>query len=221
MAVEAVIWDFGGVITTSPFEAFRRYERERGLPRDFLRSVNAKNPDVNAWARFERAEIDADAFDAAFAQESEALGARVPGRDVIGLLAGDIRPRIVAALGACKARYRVGCITNNAPTGHGAGMARNADQARQVAEVLAMFDEVIESSKIGLRKPDPRIYQMMCEKLAVAPRACVYLDDLGVNCKPADALGMVAIKVDNEEQALADLARALGLELAELTGDAA
>src|SRR5580658_8333488 len=96
--VEAVIWDFGGVLTTSPFEAFRRYERERGLPRDFLRAVNAKNPDVNAWARFERSEIDAEAFDAAFAEESETLGARVPGRDVIALLAGDLRPRMISAL---------------------------------------------------------------------------------------------------------------------------
>jgi putative hydrolase of the HAD superfamily len=218
MAVKALIWDFGGVLTTSPFEAFRRFERERGLPKDFLRSVNARDPDTNAWARFERAEIDADAFDVAFAEESAALGARVEGREVIRLLSGDLRPRMVAALAACKGRYRLGCITNNAPTGHGSGMARDADQARRVAEVLGLFDHVIESSKIGLRKPDPRIYEMMCERLAVSPAACVYLDDLGVNCKPAAALGMVAIKVESEAQALSDLSRALGLDVIALIG---
>jgi putative hydrolase of the HAD superfamily len=212
MPIEALIWDFGGVLTTSPFEAFRRFERERGLPENFLRSVNARNPDDNAWARFERAEIDADAFDAAFAEESEALGARVEGREVIRLLAGDLRPRMVAALRACKGRYRLGCITNNAPTGHGSAMARDADQARRVADVLGLFDQVLESSKIGLRKPDPRIYQMMCERLAVSPVSCLYLDDLGVNCKPAAALGMVAIKVESETQALVELSRALGLD---------
>jgi putative hydrolase of the HAD superfamily len=213
MGVEALIWDFGGVLTTSPFEAFRRFEREHGLPQDFLRSVNARNPDANAWARFERAEIDADAFDLAFAEESGALGQRVEGREVIRLLAGNLRPRMVAVLRACKGRYRLGCITNNAPTGHGSGMARDELQARQVADVFALFDEVIESSKIGLRKPDPRIYEMMCRRLAIAPGHCVYLDDLGVNCKPAAKLGMVAIKVESEDQALSELSRALGLDV--------
>ena len=60
---------------------------------------------------------------------------------------------------------------------------------------MPLFDAIIESSKAGVRKPDPRIYQMMCELLAVEPAACVYLDDLGVNCKPAAELGMTAIKV--------------------------
>jgi putative hydrolase of the HAD superfamily len=212
--IEALIWDFGGVLTTSPFEAFRRFEVERGLPKDFLRSVNARNPHANAWARFERAEIDADAFDRAFAEECASLGQHVGGAEILPLLAGALRPRMVATLRAAKSRYKLGCITNNVPAGKGAGMAIGDTQARAVAEVLAFFDRVIESSKIGLRKPDPRIYQMMCDKLGVEPSACVYLDDLGVNCKPAAALGMVAIKVESERQALADLARALGVELA-------
>jgi len=212
MAIEAVIWDFGGVFTTSPFEAFRRYEANNDLPTDFIRSVNALDPDANAWARFERAEIDAATFDALFLEEAARLGHAVPGRDVLPLLSGDIRPRMVAALKACKARFKVGCITNNVPgAGHGVGMAASADKAAAVAEILAQFDALIESSKAGVRKPDPRIYQMMCDLLDVAPERCVYLDDLGINCKPAAALGMVAIKVSSEDQALAQLAAATGL----------
>jgi putative hydrolase of the HAD superfamily len=204
--IEALIWDFGGVLTTSPFEAFRRFEAERGLPQDFLRSVNARHPHDNAWARFERAEVDADAFDRAFAEESAALGHRVGGAEILPLLAGALRPRMVAALKAAKARYKLGCITNNVPTGKG--------MSREVADVLGIFDHVIESSKVGLRKPDPRIYELMCQKLEVTPELCVYLDDLGVNCKPAAALGMIAIKVESEAQALAGLAKVLGFELA-------
>lgn len=211
MGVEAVIWDFGGVLTTSPFEAFNRYEAANALPHDFIRKVNATDPDANAWALFERAEIDAGAFDQKFLEESTKLGHPVRGADVLPLLSGDVRPRVVAALKACKAKFKVGCITNNVQTGHGAGMSGTSDKAAAVTAIMETFDAVIESSKAGLRKPDPRIYQMMCELLQVAPEHCVYLDDLGVNCKPAAALGMTAIKVTGEDQALADLAKATGL----------
>ena len=211
MAIEAVIWDFGGVFTTSPFEAFRRYEAQAGLPQDFIRRVNAADPDANAWALFERNEIDAAAFDTMFLEEATRLGHAVRGADVLPLLSGDVRPRVVEALKACKARFRVGCITNNVVTGHGTGMAGSADKAAAIAEIFAQFEVVIESSKAGVRKPDPRIYQMMCEQLGIAPQACVYLDDLGVNCKPAAALGMTAIKVTTEAQLLEDLAAATGL----------
>lgn len=213
MTVQAVIFDFGGVITSSPFEAFNRYEAEKGLPHNLFRTVNATNPDSNAWALFERNEIDAPGFDAMFLKESTALGHPVRGAEVLTLLSGDVRPRMVAALKACKARFRVGCITNNVQTGHGAGMSGTSEKAAQVAGIMELFDAVIESSKVGLRKPDPRIYQMMCELLEVEPAACVYLDDLGINCKPAAQLGMTAIKVTGEAQALADLARATGLDL--------
>jgi putative hydrolase of the HAD superfamily len=214
MTVAAVIWDFGGVITHSPFEAFNRYEAERGLPADFIRGVNARNPDSNAWALFERAEISAAAFDARFAEESAALGHRVAGAEILGLLSGDLRPRVVAALDACKAAgFKLGCITNNVPTGEGAGMAATAAKARAAAGVLQRFDHVLESSKIGIRKPDPRIYALMCEALDVAPEQCIYLDDLGINLKPARQMGMATIKVVLEAQLLEDLAAATGLSL--------
>jgi putative hydrolase of the HAD superfamily len=210
-AVRAVIWDFGGVITTSPFEAFNRYEAEKGLPHNLFRTVNSTRPDHNAWALFERNEIDALGFDEMFLKESTALGHPVRGAEVLTLLSGDVRPGMVAALKACKAQFKVGCITNNVQTGHGAGMAGTSDKAAQVAGVMELFDAVIESSKAGVRKPDPRIYQMMCELLVVAPSECVYLDDLGINCKPAATLGMKAIKVSNEAQALKELSEATGL----------
>lgn len=211
MAIEAVIWDFGGVFTTSPFEAFRRFEARRDLPQDFIRRVNAADPDSNAWALFERSEIDAAAFDTRFLEESTRLGHAVRGAEVLPLLSGDIRPRVVAALNTCKTRFRVGCITNNVVTGHGTGMSGSVEKAQAMAAIFQAFEVVIESSVAGVRKPDPRIYLMMCEALKVAPENCVYLDDLGVNCKPAAALGMTAIKVTTEDQALEDLAAATGL----------
>jgi putative hydrolase of the HAD superfamily len=217
MNYSTVIFDFGGVITSSPFEAFNAMEAERGLPHDFVRAVNSANPDSNAWAKFERAEIDSAEFDALFADEAEALGHRLEGSAVIACLSGDIRPEMVAALEHLKAEgFHLGCITNNVPTGHGAGMAGSAEKAKAVGDILARFDHVIESSKIGIRKPDPRIYQMMCEALGVEPGACIYLDDLGINCKPAAALGMTAIKVTSGEQALAELYAALALTPAPL-----
>jgi putative hydrolase of the HAD superfamily len=211
MAIDTVIWDFGGVFTTSPFDAFNRYERERGLPHDIIRGINSVNPDSNAWAKIERSDVDAATFDRLFADEAKALGHDIRGADVLALLSGDLRPRVVAAFKACKARFKVGCITNNAPTGKGAGMSSSSEKAQQIADVFGLFDHVIESSKAGVRKPDPRIYLMMCDALRVKPDACVYLDDLGINLKPAREMGMTTIKVLSEDQLLHDLSRAVGI----------
>jgi putative hydrolase of the HAD superfamily len=211
VAVEAVIWDFGGVFTTSPFEAFNRYEAAHGLPKDLIRTINATNPLDNAWALFERAEIDRAGFDMKFLEESTALGHPVRGAAVLPLLSGDVRPRMVEALRICKRHFKVGCITNNMAQGHGPGMAATADGASRAADIMAMFDTVVESSKAGIRKPDPRIYLMACAALKVDAGACIYLDDLGINCKPAAELGMKAIKVVSEAQALADLSALTGL----------
>ena len=211
MAIEAVIWDFGGVFTSSPFEAFNRFEAEKGLPKDLIRRVNATNHHENAWALFERNEIDTARFDQLFLEESTALGHPVQGRDVLPLLSGAVRPRMVAALKTCKQHFKVGCITNNVVSMHSPAQDEIQRAAGAMGQIMPLFDAIIESSKAGVRKPDPKIYLMMCDLLAVKPQACVYLDDLGINCKPAAALGMKAIKVVDVDQTLADLAAATGL----------
>lgn len=208
--IEAVIWDFGGVLTTSPFEAFARFETERGFPRDIIRRTNAANHFENAWAKFERAEVDLDTFDKLFAAESLALGAEVRGRDVVQLLSGDARPDVIEALRRVKQHFKTGCITNNLPAN---AIGSSVGRGLYVAETMALFDHVIESAKIGLRKPDPRIYRMMVEALGVDPNNCVYLDDLGVNLKPARDMGMKTIKVIDGPQAIRELEAATGLML--------
>jgi putative hydrolase of the HAD superfamily len=208
--IEAVIWDFGGVLTTSPFEAFARFETGRGLPTDIIRRTNASNHLENAWAKFERAEVDIEAFDRLFAAESLSLGAEVRGKDVLPLLSGDLRPEMVEALRRVAAKFKTGCITNNLPAN---AIGSLGGRSLYVAEVMALFDHVIESAKIGLRKPDPRIYRMMTEALGVDPEACVYLDDLGVNLRPARDMGMITIKVLNAPQAIAELETATKLSL--------
>jgi putative hydrolase of the HAD superfamily len=207
---EAVIWDFGGVLTSSPFEAFARFEAERGLPADIIRRTNAANHLENAWAKFERAEVDIEAFDRLFAAESLALGAEVRGKDVLPLLAGDLRPEMVEALRRIKSTFKAGCITNNLPAN---AIGSAGGRTLYIGEVMALFDHIIESAKIGLRKPDPAIYRMMVEALGVDPTACIYLDDLGVNLKPAREMGMTTIKVVSAKQALAELEAATGLRL--------
>ena len=208
--IRAVLWDFGGVILSSPFEAFRHYEQQRGLPTDFIRSVNATDPDVNAWARLERAELDHEAFDAAFAAESAALGHEVPGADVLALLAGDVRAEMVTALDHVHAAgFKMACLTNNV-----VGRDDEPDGGRpEVAAVMARVDVVVESSKIGVRKPEPAFYTRACELLGVEPAQCVVLDDLGINLKPAKQMGMTTIKVGEPAEAIAELEAVLGIPL--------
>ncbi len=211
--MRAVLWDFGGVLTTSPFEAFNRFEHDNGLPKDFIRSINATDPETNAWAQFESNQVSLDEFGELFRAESAARGHPVDGRAVIELLSGDIRPRMVDALKRCKQRFKVACITNNVKSGRGPGMARDEIKAERVAQVMAMFDLIVESSIEGVRKPNPEIYRITCERLQVEPADAVFLDDLGINLKPARAMGMRTIKVIDEAQALADLAQHTGLTL--------
>jgi putative hydrolase of the HAD superfamily len=209
-AYDAVLWDFGGVILSSPFEAFNEFESQRGLPADFIRRVNATDPDNNAWARLERSDITADEFDQAFADDAAAVGHDVRGGDVLALLAGNIRPEMVEALDrVLAAGYRTACLTNNVAGGDPA----NPERAAAIGAIMSRFDAVIESSKVGVRKPEPRFYEIACTTLSVSPARCVFLDDLGINLKPAAAMGMHTIKVLSAAQAIRDLEAALCLQL--------
>ena len=208
--IQAVLWDFGGVILSSPFEAFNTYEAEKGLPLDLIRRVNSTNPHSNAWALLERNDISPQEFDSLFATESEALGHRVPGADVLALLSGDVRPRMVQALDTVKAAgFKIACLTNNVVSTEEPATERQAE----VRSIMHKFDHVVESSKVGCRKPEPRFYEIACELLQVSPTECVFLDDLGINLKPAAAMGMRTIKVVNPDDALAELSGHLDLAL--------
>ena len=209
----AVLWDFGGVILSSPFEAFNRYENEAGLPKDFIRSLNARNPDTNAWAKMERSEVSLEGFVPLFEDEARLGGHQVDGWKILQALSGDIRPQMVEALRRCKAAFRVACITNNMKSGAGPGMARSPEKARAVADIMTLFEHVVESSKLGLRKPDPQIYRHACDLLGVPPQDCIYLDDLGINLKPARAMGMRTIKVGDPDLAIAELEAMVGIPL--------
>jgi putative hydrolase of the HAD superfamily len=200
------MFDFGGVITSSPFEAFTRYEREAGLPGGFIRLVNSTDPDSNAWSRLERGQLDVDGFAAAFETEALRLGHRVDGRAVLGLLGGDIRPAMVEAVRHCTEQFVTACVTNNFTL-------EDAPLPAEVSAVFELFDVVVESRVAGIRKPDPRIYELACQTVGVRPDEVVYLDDLGINLKPARAMGMTTIKVDTPAQALGELEVVLGLEL--------
>jgi putative hydrolase of the HAD superfamily len=202
--VKAVLWDFGGVITTSPFDAFGDYEAANGLEPGFVRRLNATNPDTNAWARLERSEVTAEEFAALFEAEAEAAGGKVDARALLAGLRGRVRPEMLEAVRRCSKQLKTGLLTNNFITG---------ETSAEYLEVLGLFDVVIESSVVGHRKPDPRFYQMACERLAIEPTEAVFLDDLGINLKPAQEMGMRTIKVHSAPQALQELEEIVGFRL--------
>ena len=203
--LEAILWDFGGVFTTSPFENFNRLEERCGAPKDFIRTINSVNPTTNAWAQFESNQVDLEEFDELFAIESRLAGHEIRGKEVISMLSGDIRPKMVDLLKLCKEQYKVACITNNVKAGRGPGMSNDDDKASKVSKVMELFDDVIESSVEGIRKPNPEIYKLACQRISVEPEKCLFIDDLGVNLKPAREMGMKTIKVLSEAQALKDI----------------
>lgn len=209
--IRAAFFDFGGVILSSPFEAFNRYEERHGLPRDFIRTVNATDPDTNAWARYERSDVGFDEFCELFEAECRAAGHDVAARDLMPLLLGEIRPAMVQAVRRCREEgLATALLTNNWVSHHDRPPSR-VQLGRD--EALGLFDHVVESSKVGIRKPDRRFYELACDRTGVEPREVVFLDDLGVNLKPARDLGMHTIKVTDPATALAELETVLGLAL--------
>ena len=199
MKYKAIIWDFGGVITSSPFDAFNEFEEVNGLPKDIIRTINSENPDMNAWAQFESNSITINQFDDLFLKEAKAKGFDIKGRDIIKLLKGSIRENMVSFLRELKADFKLGCITNNVKP----SSEENTDN--ETKEAMSIFDHVIESSIVGIRKPNPEIYMMSCDALNVSPDQCIYLDDLGINLKPARELGMTTLKVIQPEDAIQEV----------------
>ena len=199
MKYKAIIWDFGGVITSSPFDAFNEFEEVNGLPKDIIRTINSENPDMNAWAQFESNSITIGQFNDLFLKEAKAKGFDIKGRDIIKLLKGSIRENMVSFLRELKSDFKLGCITNNVKP----SSEENTDN--ETKEAMSIFDHVIESSIVGIRKPNPEIYMMSCDALNVSPDQCIYLDDLGINLKPARELGMTTIKVIQPEDAIQEV----------------
>jgi len=199
MKYKAIIWDFGGVITSSPFEAFNQFEETNGLPKDIIRIINSENPDTNAWAKFESNSITIDVFNDLFLKEAKAKGFDIKGRDIIKLLKGSIRKNMVSFLRELKSDFKLGCITNNVKS------SSEENNDNETKEAMSLFDHVIESSIVGIRKPNPEIYMMSCDALKVSPDQCIYLDDLGINLKPARELGMTTIKVIQPEDAIQEV----------------
>ena len=211
--VRAVLWDFGGVITTSPFDAFNAYETARGLPAGTIRALNATNPDSNAWARFERGELDVEAFAELFEEEAAAAGHRLDALEVLAGLRGELRPAMVEAVRRCHERLLTGLLTNNFEPGRSEQAGADTEAGVGYGAVLDLFHVVVQSSEVGHRKPDPAFYEIACEKLGIEPSEAVFLDDLGVNLKPAKAMGMRTIKVVDPDRALEELETVVGFSL--------
>ena len=210
--IKAVFWDFGGVITSSPFESFNRYENDNDLPENFLRTVNSTNPNNNAWAKLERSEVDLKRFDELFLEESQNLGHAVPGKEVIALLKGEVRPQMINALKIIKNNMIQACLTNNIQA-MDEEFAGNVSASGKHDEVMKLFDFVIESSKENVRKPDPNFYLLACKRAGIEPNEAIFLDDLGINLKPAKVMGMTTIKVTDPDKALSELQSYLDYEI--------
>ena len=205
MAYRAVIFDLGGVVLESPLHEIARFEDDRGLPEGFVNQVVVATGSTGAWARLERGELPLETFYDAFSQDCEAQGFTLDARELMERIGRAATPRagMVAAIATLRSRgFLVAALTNTWV---------GEDGAAAGAGLRPLFDVVVESSAVGLHKPDPRIYTLVCERLGILPREAVFLDDIGRNLKTARELGMHTIRVNDPEQALAELEEVLGL----------
>ncbi len=203
MDLTAVIFDLGGVVMDSPLHAIARYERDHGIEHNAINHSIVAAGDRGAWSRLERGELAVEGFYTPFEEDCRRAGLAVDGRRLMEYIAtaGNPRPSMIGAIERIRARgLGVAALTNNWPN--------DGDNP-----LRGRFDVFIESSVVGLRKPDPRIYELVCRELHVEPEASVFLDDIGRNLKSARALGMRTIKVDEPVPALRELEALLGFPL--------
>ena len=204
--IEAVVFDIGGVVMDSPLHVIARYQREHGIAPDAINRAVVASGERGAWARLERGELTAETFAAPFEADCRAQGITVDGRHLMALIteARAPRPRMLEAVRTIRARgLRTAALTNNWVS----------EGRRPIDGLRERFDVFVESSVVGLRKPDPRIYELVCRELGVAPSVAAFLDDIGLNLKPARALGMATIKVVEPDAALRELGALLGFDL--------
>jgi putative hydrolase of the HAD superfamily len=204
--IEAVVFDLGGVVMDSPLHAIARYERDHALPAGAINRVVVHTGETGAWSRLERGELTLEAFCSPFEDDCRASGVEVSGARLMAYIAeaGVPRPRMLEAIRRIRARgLRTAALTNN--------WVREGP--REGHRLREHFDAFVESAVVGLRKPDPRIYELVCRELGVAPSSAAFLDDIGRNLKTARALGMSTIKVDDPDVALRELGALLGFDL--------
>ena len=207
MTHRAVIFDIGGVVVGSPLHAIAAYERELGLPANAVNRVVVGAGPGGAWSRLERGELGLEAFYPLFEADCGAAGVTIDAREMMQRVAVATvpRPAMLEAIRRLRAGgLRVGALTNNWIT---------EGEEEGTGALRALFDVFVESIAVGLRKPDPRIFELVCRELDVTPVEAVFLDDIGINLKAARALGMTTIKVDDPDTALAELEQTVGLAL--------
>ncbi len=204
--LRAAIFDIGGVLTSSPVIAIREYAMRELVDYAVLGPMIGDH-DL-AWSRWERSELSLQQFIQQFEAEGLERGIKVSAQGIMDAAFGtqSVREEMVGVVRYLRGRVKLGCITNN--------VAREDAESRPRAIVLEdLFDHVIESSIVGIRKPDPRIYHMACEALSVQPHEAVFLDDIGANLKGARAVGMTTIKVNPDLGAIDELEAVLGIAL--------
>ncbi len=202
MKIKTIIFDFGGVITDSPIEGFKKLEQAYGISSGVISKIVMTNPDTNAWAKSERGEIDIETFISEFNYEAKNLGFELNAREILKQLYGPLRPIMVEKIKYLSKKYQLICLTNVLKGVH---IFSPKDRIIEVNHVLSFFEKVYESCAIGMRKPEERIYKYLINDLKIQAKHSVFLDDLGMNLKTAKLLGINTIKVNNAINAIRDL----------------
>jgi epoxide hydrolase-like predicted phosphatase len=196
VALDALLIDWGGVLTTSMMGSFDAFSAREGLPEHAVRQAFRDDPAArDALIELECGRIAITAFEARLAKILE-----VDAIDLARRLTADVRPdREMRA--AVRAFHDQGVKT---------ALVSNSWR-REDYDVHDLFDVVVLSGDLGIRKPDPEIYAVAVERLGVLPERCVFVDDLGGNLKPAKALGMTTIRHVATFDTIAQLKRELQL----------